>query len=52
MDETSSSPLLPASAPQLRFGKIDDLASRVAAAVDARPQYLFSQQTRGRLLVR
>ncbi|MGA7381914.1 MAG: prenyltransferase/squalene oxidase repeat-containing protein, partial [Terriglobales bacterium] len=46
MDETSSSsPLLPASAaPQLRFGKIDDLASRVAAAVDGARKSLFSQQ--------
>jgi squalene-hopene/tetraprenyl-beta-curcumene cyclase len=43
MDDTSSS--LPASAvPQLRFGKIDDLASRVAAAVDGARKYLFSQQ--------
>jgi squalene-hopene/tetraprenyl-beta-curcumene cyclase len=45
MDDTSSSPLLPASAaPQLRFGKIDDLASRVAAAVDGARKFLFSQQ--------
>jgi squalene-hopene/tetraprenyl-beta-curcumene cyclase len=36
---------LPASAnPQLRFGKIDDLASRVAAAVDGARRRLFSQQ--------
>ena len=32
------------SAPQLRFGKIDDLSSRVAASVDAARQYLFSQR--------
>src|ERR1700736_2432105 len=32
------------SAPQLRFGKIDDLGSRVAVAVDAARKYLFSQQ--------
>src|ERR1022692_2407894 len=32
------------SAPQMRFGKIDDLASRVAVAVDAARNYLFSQQ--------
>jgi squalene-hopene/tetraprenyl-beta-curcumene cyclase len=32
------------SAPQMRFGKIDDLASRVAVAVDAARKYLFSQQ--------
>jgi squalene-hopene/tetraprenyl-beta-curcumene cyclase len=45
MDDTSSSPLVPASAaPQLRFGKIDDLASRVAAAVDGARKFLFSQQ--------
>src|SRR5208337_4756716 len=30
--------------PQMRFGKIDDLGSRVAAAVDAARKYLFSQQ--------
>src|SRR5450755_4746910 len=33
-----------ASAPQMRFGKIDDLGSRVAVAVDAARNYLFSQQ--------
>jgi squalene-hopene/tetraprenyl-beta-curcumene cyclase len=45
MDETSSSPLSPASAePQLRFGKIDDLTSRVAAAVDGARKFLFSRQ--------
>src|ERR1700678_1493321 len=32
------------SAPQMRFGKIDDLGSRVAVAVDAARKYLFSQQ--------
>src|ERR1700752_4600980 len=32
------------SVPQLRFGKIDDLASRVAAASDAARRLLFSQQ--------
>jgi squalene-hopene/tetraprenyl-beta-curcumene cyclase len=42
MDETS--PLTTATAPQLRFGKIDDLASRVAAASDAARRMLFSQQ--------
>jgi squalene-hopene/tetraprenyl-beta-curcumene cyclase len=43
MDENS--PLSPASAgPQLRFGKIDDLASRVAAAMDGARRFLFSQQ--------
>jgi squalene-hopene/tetraprenyl-beta-curcumene cyclase len=43
MDETSSAA---ATAPQLRFGKIDDLASRVAAASDAARKYLFSRQDR------
>jgi squalene-hopene/tetraprenyl-beta-curcumene cyclase len=43
MDETSSS-FSASSAPQLRFGKIDDLASRVAAAVDSARKFLFSQQ--------
>ena len=42
MDDTS--PQFPASAPQMRFGKIDDLASRVAAAVDGARKFLFSQQ--------
>src|SRR5438105_13724316 len=32
------------SAPQMRFGKIDDLSSRVAAAIDAARKVLFSQQ--------
>ena len=31
-------------APQMRFGEIDDLSSRVAVAVDAARKYLFSQQ--------
>jgi squalene-hopene/tetraprenyl-beta-curcumene cyclase len=39
MDETS-----PASAPQMRFGKIDDLSSRVAVGIDAARKYLFSEQ--------
>jgi len=39
-----SSPSSPATAPQMRFGKIDDLGSRVAVAVDAARKYLFSQQ--------
>jgi len=30
--------------PQTRFGKIDDLASRVAAAIDGARQLLFSHQ--------
>jgi squalene-hopene/tetraprenyl-beta-curcumene cyclase len=33
-----------ASEPQLRFGKIDGLASRVAAAMDAARKLLFSTQ--------
>jgi squalene-hopene/tetraprenyl-beta-curcumene cyclase len=32
------------SAPQLRFGKIDDLASRVDAAIDGARNWLLSQQ--------
>src|SRR6266850_4725319 len=35
------------SAPQLRFGKIDDLFSRVAAATDAARRFLFGQQHEG-----
>jgi squalene-hopene/tetraprenyl-beta-curcumene cyclase len=42
-EHLSSSPSAP-SAPQLRFGKIDDLSSRVAASVDAARKFLFSQQ--------
>ena len=38
------SPLTASSAPQLRFGKIDDLASRVAAAIDGARNWLLSQQ--------
>src|SRR6478672_6990708 len=40
MEESSPS----SSAPQLRFGKIEDLGSRVAAAVSAGRNYLFSRQ--------
>jgi squalene-hopene/tetraprenyl-beta-curcumene cyclase len=43
MDDFSS-PHSPASAPQMRFGKIDDLGSRVAVAVDAARKFLFSEQ--------
>src|SRR5580658_5982123 len=39
-----SSPFSSASVPQMRFGRIDDLGSRVAVAVDAARKYLFSQQ--------
>ena len=44
MDETS--PLYPSGSagPQLRLGRIDDLASRVAAGIDGARQFLFSQQ--------
>ena len=45
MDDTSSSSFASA-APQLRFGKIDDLSSRVAAAIDGARKFLFSQQHR------
>src|SRR5437588_878405 len=41
MDEKSPAR---SSAPQLRMGKIDDLASRVSVAVDAARKHLFSQQ--------
>jgi squalene-hopene/tetraprenyl-beta-curcumene cyclase len=41
MDDSSSTS---SSAPQLRFGKIDDLASRVAAAIDGARNWLLSQQ--------
>src|ERR1700680_5079551 len=39
---TASVPL--GSSPQLRFGKIEELGSRVGAAVAAARKYLFSQQ--------
>jgi squalene-hopene/tetraprenyl-beta-curcumene cyclase len=47
MQDTSSPLSVAASVsggPQLRFGKIDDLSSRVAVAVDAARKFLFSQQ--------
>jgi len=44
MEETSPSPFTSA-VPQIRFGKIDDLASRVAVAIDGARNRLFSQQT-------
>src|SRR5436305_7998008 len=43
MDDLSSSTPTP-SAPQLRFGKIENFASRVAAAISACRDRLFSQQ--------
>ncbi len=42
-DITSPSPV--AAPPQLRFGKIDDLGSRIAAAVDGARRVLFSEQS-------
>src|SRR5436305_5114421 len=42
MEESSSS--FARSAPQLRFGKIDDFGSRVPAAIDAALTHLFSRQ--------
>src|SRR5438876_1030542 len=42
MDELS--PTVPDSSPQLRFGRIEDLASRVTAAIDGARNWLFSQQ--------
>jgi squalene-hopene/tetraprenyl-beta-curcumene cyclase len=48
MQETSSPVSVAPSVsggPQLRFGKIDDLSSRVAVAVDAARKFLFSQQS-------
>ncbi len=42
--EDLSSPSPSSAAPQLRFGKIDDIASRVAAAIDGARRFLFSQQ--------
>ncbi|MGH9528669.1 MAG: squalene--hopene cyclase, partial [Terriglobales bacterium] len=44
MEETSSSSPLANAGPQLHFGKIADLGIRVAAAIDAARQCLFSQQ--------
>ena len=38
------SPSSSASVPQMRFGKIDDLGSRVAVGIDAARRFLFSQQ--------
>src|SRR3954452_6107467 len=43
MEDTSPSSSASAG-PQIRFGKIDDLAMRVAAAVDGARKFLFSQQ--------
>src|SRR6266705_2171235 len=43
MEDASPSPQTSAI-PQMRFGKIDDLSSRVAAAIGGAGNYLFSQQ--------
>jgi squalene-hopene/tetraprenyl-beta-curcumene cyclase len=43
MDDSSIASPIP-STPELRFGKIDDLASRAAAAINAARRWLFSQQ--------
>src|SRR5215471_696831 len=42
--EDSPSTVPASSAPQLRFGKIDDLTSRVAAAIDGARKWLLSLQ--------
>jgi squalene-hopene/tetraprenyl-beta-curcumene cyclase len=42
--EDYSSTVPDSSSPQLRFGKIDDLSSRVAASIDGARKWLFSQQ--------
>src|SRR5437868_9134280 len=43
MEDASPSPQTSAI-PQMRFGKIDDLSSRVAAAIGGARDYLFRQQ--------
>ncbi len=43
MDKNSPS-LLTSAAPQLHFGRIDDLHSRVTAAIGGARSYLFAQQ--------
>jgi squalene-hopene/tetraprenyl-beta-curcumene cyclase len=43
MDEYLS-PSRTSSTPEIRFGKIENLSSRVAAAIDAARKWLFSQQ--------
>ena len=43
MDDYSSASRT-SNTPELRFGKIDDLSSRAAAAIDAARKWLFSQQ--------
>jgi len=42
--ESNVAPVPLGSSPQLRFGKIEELGSRVGAAVAAARKFLFSQQ--------
>ncbi|HEX6502774.1 MAG TPA: squalene--hopene cyclase [Terriglobales bacterium] len=44
MEESSPASSPRSAVPQLRFGKIDDLASRVTASVDAARKHLLSRQ--------
>jgi squalene-hopene/tetraprenyl-beta-curcumene cyclase len=44
MEESSPASFTKSAVPQLRFGKIDDLSSRVAASVDAARKCLLSRQ--------
>jgi squalene-hopene/tetraprenyl-beta-curcumene cyclase len=44
MEDSSPASFRNSAAPQLRFGKIDDLSSRTAASVDAARKYLLSRQ--------
>ena len=44
MEDSSPASFTNPAAPQLRFGKIDDLASRAAASIDAARKYLLSRQ--------
>ena len=44
MEDSSPASFTNSAEPQLRFGKIDDLASRVAASVDAARKCLLSRQ--------
>jgi len=44
MEDSSPASFTNSAPPQLRFGKIDDLSSRVAASADAARKHLLSQQ--------
>src|SRR5438270_10129621 len=44
MEDSSPASFTNSAVPQLRFGKIDDLSSRVAASADAARNWLLSQQ--------